>query len=107
MDDSYKKNKKNQLTSTDGVDVILCILMVSYQRCRRFVYTYLNISLQKRNVGTGAFYTHDVLSKRSVSRSCNVTNTELIYLIFLKEILSVDIQLSILDSEVKPISPCI
>ena len=40
MDDSYKKNKQNQLTSTDVVDVILCILMVSYQRYRRFVYVF-------------------------------------------------------------------
>ena len=42
-------------------------------------YTYLNISLQKRNVGTGSFYTHDVLSKRSVSMIYNVTTIKLIY----------------------------
>ena len=53
----------------------------------------LNIYLQKRNVGTGSFYTHDVLSKRPVSMIYNVTKIKLIYLIFLKEILSVDIQI--------------
>ena len=65
------------------------------------MYTYLNISLQKPNVGTGSIYTHDVLSKRSVSMIYNVTNIKLIYLIFLKEILSLIYKLSILDSEVK------
>ena len=66
--------------------------MVSYQRYRRFVYV-LNISLQKRNVGTWSFYTHDVLFKRSVSMIYNVTYMKLIYLVFLKEILSIDIQI--------------
>ena len=37
-------------------------------------------------------YTHDVLSKRSVSMIYNVTNMKLIHLIFLKEINFVDIQ---------------
>ena len=57
------------------------------------LYSYLNISLQKRNVGTGSFYTHDVLSKLSVSMIYNATNIKLIYLLFLKEILSIDIQI--------------
>ena len=57
------------------------------------LYTYLNISLQKRNVGTGSFYTYDVLSNCSVSMIYNVTNIKLIDLILLKEILSFDIQM--------------
>ena len=92
MDDSYKKNKQYQLTSTGGVDIILCNLRY-LTRDTGVLYTYLNISLQKRNVGTGSFYMHDVLSERSVSMIYNVTNIKLIYLIFLKEILSVDIQI--------------
>ena len=90
--------------STVGVDVILCILIVPYQRYSR-LYTYLNISLQKRNVGTGFFYTHDVLSKLSVSMIYNVTNIKKIYFILMKEILSFDIKLSIFESEVKMYSP--
>ena len=53
----------------------------------------------------GSFYTHDVLSKRSVSMNYNFTSIKRIYLIFLKEILSVEIQITLLESEVKTYSP--
>ena len=80
--------------STDGVDEILCIkvLMVSYQAYRCFVNLFKHFLAETRRRDR-LFYTHDVLSKRSVSMIYNVTNIKLIYLIFLKEILSVDIQI--------------
>ena len=57
---------------------------------------------------TGSFYTHDVLSKHSVSMIYNVTNIKLIYLSFLKKkSFPLIYKLFILDSEVKTHSPSI
>ena len=63
MDDSYNKNKSNQLTSNDGVDVILCILMVSYQRYRRFVHVFKHFlaETQRRVLFTHTMYFLNVL----------------------------------------------
>ena len=66
---SYEKSKRNQPTSTDGVDVILCILVISYQRYRRFCICIETFPCR---------YATYVISKLSVSMIYNVTKIKLV-----------------------------